>query len=182
MAADIGQIAAATVAALAPFLPYLIDAGRFSGEALAEMIVQKGGEAAWKKAQVLWGRVTARFGDDPEVQSAATMVAAKPEDETRQTLLAKVLSARLAGNPELAQEILALLGGEKGVQQVIADRSSWVDHPGHRAQRYQTYTTDQGVTRTLPKVIQFPTLGLPSARPTNVQTRGRIVTGPQTLH
>jgi hypothetical protein len=82
MAADIGQIAAATVATLAPFTPFLIEAGKAGGKKLAEVIAEKGGEAAWQKAQALWDKVRVHFGDDPEVQSAATMVATKPEDET----------------------------------------------------------------------------------------------------
>jgi len=127
MTTDIGQTAAAVVTTLAPFTPFLIEVGKAGGEALAEVIIEKGGEAAWKKAQVLWGRLRARFGDDPEVTSAATMVAAKPEDEARQTMLAEVLGARLHENPALAQELSDLLGGQEGVQQVLANRSSWVE-------------------------------------------------------
>jgi len=127
MAIDIGQTAAAVVATLGPFMPFLIEVGRFSGEALAEMLVQKGGEAGWKKAQALWGRLKAHVGDDVEVTSAATMMAAKPEDEARQTMLAEVLGARLQENPTLAQELFDLLGGQEVVQQVLAERGSWVE-------------------------------------------------------
>ena len=127
MALDIGQIAAATVTTLAPFTPFLIEVGTAGGEKLAEVIAEKGGEAAWKKAQALWDKLKARFDDDTEVQSAATMVAAKPEDENRQTMLAEVLGARLQENPALAQELFDLLGGREAVQQVLADRSSWVE-------------------------------------------------------
>jgi glycine/D-amino acid oxidase-like deaminating enzyme len=116
MTIDIGQTAAAVVTTLAPFTPFLI-----------EVIAQKGGEAAWKKAQALWDKLKARFEDDPEVKSAATMVAAKPEDEARQTMLAEVLGARLQENPALAQELFDLLGGREAVQQVLADRGSWVE-------------------------------------------------------
>jgi len=142
MPVDIGQITAAAVAALAPFLPYLIDAGKFSGGALAEMVVQEGGEAAWKKAQTLWGKLKTHLGDDPEVTSAATMVVARPEDETRQTMLAKVLGDRLQASPELAQEILSLLGGQEGVQKVLADRSSWVEDVSQRMKGTGTQTVE----------------------------------------
>lgn len=128
MALDIGQIAAATVATLAPFTPFLLEVSKAGGKKLAEVIAEKGGEAAWKKAQVLWDKLKARFDDDPEVKSAATMVAAKPEDETRQTMLAEVLGARLQENPALAQELFDLLGGQEKLQQVLADRSSWVEN------------------------------------------------------
>ena len=127
MANDIGQIAAAVVTTLAPFTPFLIEVGKAGGKKLAEVMAEKGGEAAWKKAQALWDKLQARFQDDAEVQGAATVVAVKPEDEARQTLLAEVLGARLQENPALAQELFDLLGGQEAVQQVLAERGSWVE-------------------------------------------------------
>jgi len=127
MTTDIGQVAAAMVAALAPFTPFLIEVGKAGGKKLAEVIAAKGGEAAWETAQALWSKLKAHFGDDPEVTSTATIVAAKPEDEARQTMLAEVLGARLKENPALAQEFFDLLGGQEAAQQVLADRSSWVE-------------------------------------------------------
>ena len=124
---NVGQIAAVTVTALAPFTPFLTEIAKAGGNKLAQVIGQKGGEAAWHKAQSLWDKLKARFGDDPELQSAATMVAARPEDETRQSMLAEVLGARMQANPALAQELLDLLGGQEAVQQVLAERGSWVE-------------------------------------------------------
>ncbi len=120
------QLAAATVTTLAPFMLFLVELGKTAGKKLAQVIAEKGGEAAWKKAQALWRKLKASLRNDLEVHSATTMVAAKPEDEARQTALAEVLGARLGENPDLAQELLALLGGQEAVQQVLADRSSWV--------------------------------------------------------
>ena len=127
MTTDIGQTAAAVVTTLAPFTPFLIEVGKAGGKKLAEVMAEKGGEAAWKKAQALWDKLQARFQDDAEVQGAATVVAVKPEDEARQTLLAEVLGARLQENPALAQELFDLLGGQEAVQQVLAERGSWVE-------------------------------------------------------
>ena len=127
MANDIGQTAAAVVTTLAPFTPFLIEVGKAGGKKLAEVMAEKGGEAAWKKAQALWDKLQARFHDDAEVQGAATVVAVKPEDEARQTMLAEVLGARLQENPALAQELFDLLGGQEAVQQVLAERGSWVE-------------------------------------------------------
>jgi len=127
MAADVGQVAVAAVTAIAPFAPFLIEVGKAGAKKLAEVVAAKGGEAAWQKAQSLWGKIKARFGNDAEVQSAATMVATKPEDETRQQMLAEVLAGRLKEQPTLAEELLEALGGQKGVQQVLADKSSWVE-------------------------------------------------------
>ena len=127
MTTDIGQTAAAVVTTLAPFTPFLIEVGKAGGKKLAEVMAEKGGEAAWKKAQALWDKLQARFQDDDEVQVMATVLAVKPEDETRQTLLAEVLGARLQENPALAQELFDLLGGQEAVQQVLAERGSWVE-------------------------------------------------------
>src|SRR5215207_11358998 len=118
------ETAVAAAAILAPYMPALVEAG---GKTAASLVVEKGGQAAWQQAQTIWAKLKARFGDDPEVTSAATMVAAKPEDETRQSILGEVLSARLEENPELAREISELLGGRQGVQRVVAERRSLVE-------------------------------------------------------
>ena len=127
MTTDIGQTAAAVVTTLAPFTPFLIEVGKAGGKKLAEVMAEQGGEAAWKKAQALWDKLQTRFHDDAEVQVMATGVAVKPEDEARQTMLAEVLGARLQENPALAQELFDLLGGQEAVQQVLAERGSWVE-------------------------------------------------------
>ena len=127
MAVGIGLTTAAIVARLAPFTPFLIEVGKAGGKKLAEVMAEKGGEAAWKKAQALWDKLQTRFHDDNEVQVMATVMAVKPEDEARQTLLAEVLGARLQENPALAQELFDLLGGQEAVQQVLAERGSWVE-------------------------------------------------------
>jgi len=127
MEIDIRQIAAAIVATLTPYMPLLIEVGKAGGRKLAEVIAEKGGEAGWKKAQALWRELKARFGNEPEVVSAATMVATKPDDETRQTMLAEVLSNRLTENPELARELFDLLGGREAIQEVLAERTSWIE-------------------------------------------------------
>ena len=118
MTQDIAQIAAATVTVLAPFTPLLVEAARFSAQALAEMAVQKGGEAAWRKAQALWRKLRSKCENDPELTGAVALVAARPEDEARRTMLAEVLGIRLLQNPVLAQDLLALLGDQQTVQQL----------------------------------------------------------------
>jgi hypothetical protein len=137
---DIEQIAAAVVTVLSPFAPFLVDTGKAAGKKLAETMAQKGGEATWKTAQSLWAKITAHFGDDAVVKSATTMVADNPHDETRQTMLAEVLGARLQENPALAEELLNLLGGQEAVQQVLADRGSWVEDVTQRMKGSGTQT------------------------------------------
>mgnify|MGYP006297403901 CR=1 FL=1 len=130
---SIAEISVAVVDRLAPFLPFLIEAGKTSVKKLSEVMAEKGGETAWNKAQALWRKVKTRFGGDSEVQSAATVVAAKPEDGSRQTMLAEILNRRLQEDPVLAKELLDVLGGKTVVQQVLADRSSWVENITQKA-------------------------------------------------
>ena len=112
------EIASAAAAALAPYMPYLVEGGKgFAGKA---------GEAAGVKAGKIWAAVKSRFGGDPEIEGTALLVSARPEDEGRRGLLAKALAEKLAGDPEWAQTLLELLGGEGSVQEVLIDEGSWV--------------------------------------------------------
>ncbi len=154
MVIEIGQVVAAAVTKLAPFIPFLIDLGKAGGGKLAEMIAEKGGEAAWKRAQALWGKINSYFGDDPEVKSAATMVAAKPEDEARQTMLAEVLGTRLEERPELAKEIFDLIGGQEVVQQVLAERGSWVQDVTQKLKSTGSQTVRASDSSTIKNVQQ----------------------------
>ncbi len=139
MIPDVGQLVAATVTELAPYMPYLINAGAAGASKLAEVIAEKGGEAAWHKAQAIWARITSRFGQDAEITSAATMVAAKPNDEMRQTMLAEVLAARINADPTFAQELFDAIGNAS-VQQVIVERSSFVENVTQRLHGSGTQT------------------------------------------
>lgn len=117
---DIVTVTAALTAALAPFTPYLIEGGKkFAGEA---------GDAAWKKAQELWGKLNEHFGNDNKLKGKILSVSADPEDKEEQTGLVRVLADRLKENPQLAEDFYKILGGsEQALQAVLADRSSWVE-------------------------------------------------------
>lgn len=125
---DIAHLAAATAATLAPFMPYLVDVGKAGGQKLAEVIAEKGGELAWTRAQRIWDKITTRWSNDPVLTSAATMVAVEPNDESVQMLLTKQLVSRLETESGLAKEIFDLLGGNTGVQEVVADNQSWIEN------------------------------------------------------
>jgi hypothetical protein len=115
---DVVTLSAAVVSVLAPFTPYLVEGGK--------KFAENAGDAAWKKAQVIWGKLTQHFGDDAKIKGKALSLSADPTDKDEQAALAKTLAARLNKEPKLAQEFMGLLGGPAGVQQVVADRSSWV--------------------------------------------------------
>jgi len=123
---NIELVAAAVTAALAPFAPFLVEIGKAGSKKLVDVINEKGGDAAWNLAQKLWGKIKSHMSDDADVNGATLMVSAKPEDESRQTMLAIALASGLKENPKLAQELSDLLGGENVIQQVLANRKSWV--------------------------------------------------------
>ncbi len=123
---EITQIAAAIVTLIAPFTPYLLEVGKIAGHTWTETIAEKGGEAAWSKAKMIWEKIQSHVGDDPIVKGAALMVSADPEDSSTQTLLINALATHLNVDPQLMQELLHLLGGKRAVQEVLADRQSCV--------------------------------------------------------
>ncbi len=126
MQIDVAHTAAAVVATLAPFTPLLVQAGKFTGKALAEMVVQKGGEQAWNKAQSIWAKLSGHADQDNDFQDAATMLARRPEDKPRQEMLAEIVANYLQEDPALANDLFGLLGGGKAVQEVLADKNSLV--------------------------------------------------------
>src|SRR5215213_11933836 len=122
MVIEVGAIAATIVKLIAPFSPFLLDAGKAAGTKLAETISEKGGEAAWQKAQALWQHITSRFSSDAKLQATVSAIAADPTDEDFLKKLAKILIERLEEAPDLAQELVQLIGGQQAIQQVIAER------------------------------------------------------------
>lgn len=121
---DIELIAASVVSTIAPFTPFLVETGKEGAKELAKKIAEKGGEAAWNKAQDLWKRINSRLGNDPKVKGAALMVSAEPNDEDSQKMLTTILIKHLKKNSELAQELFDLLGEQTAIQEVIADQKS----------------------------------------------------------
>ena len=125
MEADFGHLAASATVALAPFIPFLLDAGKASGKKLAEVVAAQGGEAAWRRAQNIWHAVYARWGQTPEVQGAAVILADQPGDVDFRSAFAKVLRARLQESPELARQVADLLC-DPALQEILADQRSRV--------------------------------------------------------
>jgi hypothetical protein len=113
---QLGELAAAAAVTLAPFTPYLVKAG----EKAVEEVGKKVGGVAWEKAQAVWAKIKARFGDDKEIDNAVGLVATDPDDEDYRATLAKVLGKKLAAQPDLADDLVALLGGFDAVQEMTA--------------------------------------------------------------
>jgi hypothetical protein len=123
---DFASVSVAVVSLLSPYLPQLLSLGKRAGEKIGEAIIDKGVDAAGGQVKKLWGRISGYFKDDLEVTSAATMVAASPTDALRQQMLGQVLAERLKEHPELAEELIELMGGKERLQQIIVGNEATV--------------------------------------------------------
>lgn len=125
---DFVTIAAGVVKVLQPALPYL-DPLKTT---LQKKISDATAVAAFDQAKSLWAKITSRFKDDKALNEAADRVVrnADDTDEDVKTLyrdkLTKVLAERLKDSPELAEELLGLLGGEKRLQEIVAGDSATI--------------------------------------------------------
>jgi len=100
---------AVVAAFLSPFLPHLL---KLSGQAagkVTEVVSEKFGEAAWVKAQKIWGRLYPSLEDREDLKVAITQVAAKPDSTARQAVFQEELESFLKDNSDLAEAIAQLM-------------------------------------------------------------------------
>lgn len=96
---------AALVAALAPFLPYLLRAGERAGQEVAEAL----GGAAGDLAKSLWAKLRPGVESRPAAREAVADAAAQPEDERVRHALELQLEKVLRDDPALAEELGRML-------------------------------------------------------------------------
>jgi hypothetical protein len=96
---------AAVVAFLAPFLPYLVNAGRRAAEDAIEGL----GAHAWEYAQTLWGKLHPGLAKRPAADEAVRDAAADPNDEAALGALQMQLRKIFTEDPALAQEVADLM-------------------------------------------------------------------------
>jgi hypothetical protein len=92
-------------ALLTPALPYLLR----PAEHVAPQAAQAIGDTSWEYAQRLWQKVGVRVGARPAAQAAAEDVAAAPDDEDAQAVLAYQLRKLLERDAGLAAEVEELM-------------------------------------------------------------------------
>jgi hypothetical protein len=115
---DIAAIAKKVVVFLTPFLPYLVKAGEKTAEGVGDQF----GEAAWEKAQALWGKLRGQ----EQIEEAAKDAAAMPKDADAQAALRLQLKKAFKENDNLAEEVETLMQNARAAEvQVTAggDRS-----------------------------------------------------------
>jgi len=120
---DIVTIASGAVTLLAPVLPYL-DPFR---ETLQKKLMESIAGDVLAKGKGLWARITSRFKNDKDLQDAAEAVAALPNNNGLQNALTEILAQRLKDAPDLAEELLNLLGGEKRLQEIVAGNEATIE-------------------------------------------------------
>lgn len=117
------QIATATAAALAPFMPFLVEGlkSAFSG------FGDSAGKAAYENAVAIWNKIKSKSGDDSKLDRIALVLAADPKDEDAKGMLAKAVSIHLKDDPALMKFISDLLGGKEAVQNLVIENNSWAE-------------------------------------------------------
>jgi beta-phosphoglucomutase-like phosphatase (HAD superfamily) len=114
---------AALTALLAPFLASFLK----GGQAALETAAERGGDAAVQYAGRLWDRLRGKVAETPDAVRAAEKLADKPDSGLRRKAMTKQLEALLAEDPQLAEEVAALLAQaqDAGVKIITAsgDRS-----------------------------------------------------------
>jgi len=107
---------------LTPFLPYLVEAGKYAAGAAAK----KFGDSAWNGATALWQRLWPKVEERPVLKGAFDDLINSPEDEDVQAALRIQLRKILLEDGALAEELAQILDELKdsGVHVVASgDRS-----------------------------------------------------------
>jgi hypothetical protein len=120
---ETAQTAATTVAALAPFLPYLVKAGEKAAEKAGEVVF----DTAKVKVGEIWRRISEHFKGNPKVETALKAVEVDPDNETARSQLREYLVASLAADPSFLRELKKLLD-EPEVEQVITAVRSRIEN------------------------------------------------------
>jgi hypothetical protein len=94
------------------FLPYLSQLGKKVADKAVENAASKFGEAGWKKAQDIWGKLSPKVAAKPAALEAVTDVIDNPKDATYQTVLQVQLKKLLDQDPDLAKAIEQILAAE----------------------------------------------------------------------
>jgi hypothetical protein len=122
---------ATLTAFISPFLPFLLKIGGKALEKSTESASGKFGEAAFAKAQAVWGKLKPKVEAKEAAKEAAIDVANSPEDEDMQAALRVQLKKLLEQDEELMKAIEQILAadasdgtsGTQIVQNVTGDRN-----------------------------------------------------------
>jgi hypothetical protein len=97
---------------LSPFLPTLLKLGDKALEKATESASSKFGEAAFKKAEAVWAKLSPKVEAKEAAKEAAIDVANNPEDEDSQAALRVQLKKLLEQDEELMKAIEQILAAD----------------------------------------------------------------------
>jgi len=90
---------------LTPFVPYLLEAGKYAAGAAAK----KFGEAAWNGATALWQKLRPKVDEKPALREALEDLARTPNDEDVQAAARVQVRKSLAGDLAVADDLARIL-------------------------------------------------------------------------
>ncbi|MEL6401725.1 MAG: hypothetical protein AAFR26_22020 [Cyanobacteria bacterium J06626_4] len=103
---------ALVTAFLTPFLPHLLKLGGQAASNVTDVVSEKFGEAAWAKAQKIWGCLRPKVEEKEGLKVAATQVASKPESPAWKAAWEEELQTLISENPDLATAISQIMKDE----------------------------------------------------------------------
>jgi len=106
---DIGPIAEALAATLAPALPYLAKAGSKAVEAAAGEVGKAAVGSVSGKVKEIWGKIGPRIGARPAAAEAVEDLAKRPDDARARGAVELQLEKILEADPSLLAEVASLL-------------------------------------------------------------------------
>lgn len=113
---DLTQLVSIVSDLLAPHLGALLAGG-----------ASRGAQAAYEEAEAIWELLVGREHPSvPSLKTAAQALTEDADDEAAQALFAKRLLKRVSDDRELVQRLTDALGGDAGVQSVVAQRGAHV--------------------------------------------------------
>lgn len=123
---DVTGLAKDAVSFLAPFLPFLLKAGKDLTEEAGKKLAEQFGGGLWENVKGLWAKLGPKVEAKPATQEAVQDVAAQPEDEDAKAALRMQLKKLFTEDEELAGEVLKIFEEARkgGVNvQAIGERS-----------------------------------------------------------
>ena len=121
---DIPHLAQETAKILAPFLPYLIAGGKEAAKAAFAKTGENFADAAWKKAEDLWGKIWGKAKKKEAAREAIEDAAQHPTDEDAQAAFRRQLIKLLEADEKLRDSVNLIIGGDvKDAQIAVGDRN-----------------------------------------------------------
>jgi hypothetical protein len=146
------QIATAAASLLAPFMPFLIEGVKEAAKGLGQSV----GKASYEQARSIWAAIKSNIGDNKKIDKAAKVLMEKPQNEDYQAQLAIALAEQLKARPDLAKELFTLLGGQDSIQEVLAEKGSWVENieqtTGGKGNRQKVHAKNDSVIKGVKQI------------------------------